>query len=191
MRTLYVCMDPAVAALERASQQVLNGEGDETSRQQSNLQLIAMAQDLANIPLLQRVLDQSNNSFAILAASNALTKLVTDNWNSFTEAMRVQIRACALGKGGGGRGEGRRCPPACARGCGCGGRGPRLGPWRSGARRATAHVPLQLHPAPRAHIPARAPLTPLSTLYTRALPPQATTCWTCSPRRAPRCSPSP
>lgn len=86
-------MDPAVAAFERAADLVLQGLGDPAPRLLAQTQLIELGKDLANIPLLQRVLDQSNSSYAITTAAQSLQRLVTDNWNSFTEPMRVQIRA--------------------------------------------------------------------------------------------------
>ena len=82
-----------LVALERAAECVLGaGTADPAARAAAHVQLMALGESLSNIPLLQFVLDNSSNSCAIMASSQALQKLVTEHWNSFTEAMRVEIR---------------------------------------------------------------------------------------------------
>ena len=83
-----------LAALERAAECVLGaGATDPATRAASHTQLMSLGESLSNIPLLQFVLDNSSSSCAIMAAAQALQKLVTEHWNSFTEPMRVEIRA--------------------------------------------------------------------------------------------------
>lgn len=87
--------DPAqIQQIELAADMVLGGAGDPAQRRLAEQHLMSLGQDLSSIPLLQSVLDQSANSLAITAAAISLSKLVTEHWNSFTETMRVQIRAC-------------------------------------------------------------------------------------------------
>ncbi len=82
-----------VPTFVRASQVVLGGlEVPPDVRAQAERNLMSLGASLSSIPILQAVLDQSTDSYAVKAASGSLTKLVTDHWNSFTEAHRVQIR---------------------------------------------------------------------------------------------------
>lgn len=85
--------DPNLAALERAAEAALGPQHNPAAQQAAREQLLALGQDLNNMSLLQHALDNSMNSYAIVACANALQQLITDNWNSFTEAMRVEIRA--------------------------------------------------------------------------------------------------
>ena len=83
-----------LAALERAAEAVLGSAAvDPAARAAAHAQLMALGESLSNIGVIQYVLDNSANSCAIVAVSSALQKLVTEHWNSFTEPMRVEIRA--------------------------------------------------------------------------------------------------
>ncbi len=55
-------------------------------------QLNLLATSVSYIPQCQFVLDHSQNPYAILIASEALTTLITSHWNHFTTRQRVQIR---------------------------------------------------------------------------------------------------
>ena len=80
--------------IEAAAEVVLGTAAqDPAVRHQAQAQLIALSESLASIPLLQSVLDNSVNSFAVMAAAQALQKIVSDHWNSFSETQRVDIRA--------------------------------------------------------------------------------------------------
>lgn len=66
-------------------------EAERVRAQQSVLILQSSAE---YIPQCQYVLDNSTSSYALLVASNSLTKLITTHWNNFTPPQRVDIRRC-------------------------------------------------------------------------------------------------
>ena len=67
--------------------------GDNPQQQQdAQAQLNLLQSSVSQIPLCQYVLDNSQNPYAILVASEALTKLVTNSWNHFKTAQRIVIR---------------------------------------------------------------------------------------------------
>ena len=55
-------------------------------------QLSLLQSSVSYIPQCQFILDNSQNPYAILVASEALTKLVTNSWNHFKSEQRVVIR---------------------------------------------------------------------------------------------------
>jgi exportin-7 len=55
-------------------------------------QLNLLQSSVSYIPQCQFILDNSQNPYAILVASEALTKLVTNSWNHFKSEQRVVIR---------------------------------------------------------------------------------------------------
>ena len=160
-----------VASFERAAQMVLGNDAvDPSMRSQAQQALIAMSMDLGCIPQLQAVLDGSSSSIAILAAGQALTKLVTDHWNTFKEGDRVQIREFAP------------LPPSChCHGCWRPMPAPLGLPRPRPARRA-----IPARPSPPSHPPTHPP--PTSPYLSSAQAPTCSTCWV---RRAWAWSPGP
>ena len=65
---------------------------DASTRAASQARVLSLGTSLAHMKTLQSLLDQSSNNFAVVAAANTLLKLVTDYWNSFSEAQRMEIR---------------------------------------------------------------------------------------------------
>src|SRR5690349_10816944 len=70
-----------------------SNEMERSMAQQSVLQLQASSE---NIPRCQYILDHSNCMYALLVASNSLTKLITTHWNNYTSQQRVDVRNYVL-----------------------------------------------------------------------------------------------
>lgn len=81
-----------LASIERVCEIVVRGSSDATAFARAQETVMAMGDSVDNITALQNIFDSSINSCAILVAARSLLKLVTDHWNSFTEAQRVDIR---------------------------------------------------------------------------------------------------
>ena len=78
--------------IENLANVLYNGGGSGKEIQDAQTQLNLLQSSVNYIPLCQYILDNSQNPYAILVASEALTKLVTNSWNHFKTAQRVVIR---------------------------------------------------------------------------------------------------
>lgn len=72
-------------------------DGKPISRADAQARLLSLQSSSDYIPQCQYILDQSSNMYARLVASNSLTELITNYWNSFTVAQRIDIRNYVLG----------------------------------------------------------------------------------------------
>ena len=54
--------------------------------------MVALQERPESIPKCQQILDQSDNPYALVVASNALTKLCSRFWNNFTVPQRLEVR---------------------------------------------------------------------------------------------------
>ena len=68
------------------------GQSTPQEKQMAQAELNKLQTSTDNIPLCQQVLASSQNPYALVAASQALTSLITTHWNNFTTDQRVQIR---------------------------------------------------------------------------------------------------
>lgn len=69
-----------LAAIERACECVLGGAGTPQERAQAQARVLALGTDIANITLIQALLDSSSNNYAIVVAAQSLLRLVTGAW---------------------------------------------------------------------------------------------------------------
>ena len=76
--------------IESLCNTLYNDSGGDVQHAQSQLNLLQSS--VSYIPQCQFILDQSQNPYAILVASEALTQLVTNSWNHFKTEQRVVIR---------------------------------------------------------------------------------------------------
>jgi exportin-7 len=74
----------------------LYNSSSESERQQAQQQLLSLQSSAEYIPQCQYILDHSHSSYALFVAANALTKLITQYWNNFSVAQRVEIRNYVL-----------------------------------------------------------------------------------------------
>jgi exportin-7 len=72
-------------------------DGKPITRADAQARLLSLQSSSDYIPQCQYILDQSSNMYARLVASNSLTELITNYWNSFTVAQRIDIRNYVLG----------------------------------------------------------------------------------------------
>ncbi len=77
--------------------EVLYNSSNEQDRQSAQQQLLSLQSSAEYIPQCQYILDKSQSSYALFVAANALTKLITQYWNNFSVAQRVEIRNYVLG----------------------------------------------------------------------------------------------
>ena len=68
------------------------GNGTPQEKQIAQAELNKLQTSTDNIPICQQVLANSQNPYALVAASQALTSLITTHWNNFTAEQRIQIR---------------------------------------------------------------------------------------------------
>ena len=68
------------------------GNSSPQEKQMAQAELNKLQTSTDNIPICQQVLANSQNPYALVAASQALTSLITTHWNNFTTEQRVQIR---------------------------------------------------------------------------------------------------
>ena len=66
--------------------------GSQAEKKSAQQSLLVLQSSAEYIPQCQYVLDNSTNSYALLVASNSLTKLISTHWNNFTSSQRVDIR---------------------------------------------------------------------------------------------------
>ena len=97
-------MDPQqLAQVEALCETLYSGapstseDGKPISRQDAQARLLSLQSSAEFIPQCQFILDTSSSQYARLVASNSLTELVTNYWNSFTVLQRVDIRNYVLG----------------------------------------------------------------------------------------------
>jgi hypothetical protein len=150
-----VRMDPAALRDFEQTCAVAMGPAavDPAQRAAAQAQLHQLGASLDFIPTIQGVLDASTSDLAMMAAAISLHTLITEHWNAFSEAQRLEIRACPRK-----RGRARR---------GMGGERRRGGRRGRGASRASRRPPFPpLRPRSRMH--------PLPLLLPS--PAQATTC---------------
>ena len=89
----------ALAQFERTCEMALgSGTVDPQQRAQSGQQLAQLGQSLDHIATIQSVLDNSMSDFAVHAASNSLTRLVTEQWNAFSSEYEVYCETHLLMK---------------------------------------------------------------------------------------------
>lgn len=100
----YSTMDPQqLAQVEALCETLYSGapstseDGKPISRQDAQARLLSLQSSAEFIPQCQFILDTSSSQYARLVASNSLTELVTNYWNSFTVLQRVDIRNYVLG----------------------------------------------------------------------------------------------
>lgn len=72
---------------------VLYESANESERAHAQQSVLILQSSAEYIPQCQYVLDHSSSPYALLVASNSLTKLITTHWNNFTPPQRVDIRA--------------------------------------------------------------------------------------------------
>lgn len=72
-------------------------DGQPISRNDAQARLLSLQSSAEFIPQCQYILDNSNSMYARLVASNSLTELITNYWNSFTVAQRIEVRNYVLG----------------------------------------------------------------------------------------------
>lgn len=77
--------------------EVLYNSSNEQDRQSAQQQLLSLQSSAEYIPQCQYILDNSQSSYALFVASNALTRLITQYWNNFSVPQRVEIRNYVLG----------------------------------------------------------------------------------------------
>lgn len=90
-------MDPQNLQQLESLCEVMYNSGNEQDRQDAQQRLLSLSSSVDYIPQCQYILDNSNSSYALFVASNALTKLITQYWNNFSRAQRVDIRNYVLG----------------------------------------------------------------------------------------------
>lgn len=71
---------------------VLYESANESERAHAQQSVLVLQSSAEYIPQCQYVLDNSASPYALLVASNSLTKLITTHWNNFTAPQRVDIR---------------------------------------------------------------------------------------------------
>ncbi|KAF1334127.1 Exportin-like protein, partial [Globisporangium splendens] len=76
---------------------VLYESANESERAHAQQAVLVLQSSAEYIPQCQYVLDNSSSPYALLVASNSLTKLITTHWNNFTSPQRVDIRNYVLG----------------------------------------------------------------------------------------------
>ncbi|TDH72778.1 hypothetical protein CCR75_000536 [Bremia lactucae] len=76
---------------------VLYESTNEVERAHAQQAVLILQSSAEYIPQCQYVLDNSSSPYALLVASNSLTKLITTHWNNFTPPQRVDIRNYVLG----------------------------------------------------------------------------------------------
>ncbi|TYZ58875.1 hypothetical protein PybrP1_005973, partial [[Pythium] brassicae (nom. inval.)] len=76
---------------------VLYESAVEAERARAQQSVLVLQSSAEYIPQCQYVLDHSASPYALLVASNSLTKLITTHWNNFTPPQRVDIRNYVLG----------------------------------------------------------------------------------------------
>ncbi|GAB9466965.1 Exportin-like protein [Globisporangium polare] len=76
---------------------VLYESANESERAHAQQSVLVLQSSAEYIPQCQYVLDNSASPYALLVASNSLTKLITTHWNNFTAPQRVDIRNYVLG----------------------------------------------------------------------------------------------
>jgi hypothetical protein len=76
---------------------VLYESANESERAHAQQSVLILQSSAEYIPQCQYVLDNSSSPYALLVASNSLTKLITTHWNNFTGPQRVDIRAWRAG----------------------------------------------------------------------------------------------
>jgi len=72
--------------------EILYNSSNPQDRAHAQQQLLSLQSSAEYIPQCQYILDNSSNSYALLLASNSLTKLITTHWNNFSVPQRVEIR---------------------------------------------------------------------------------------------------
>jgi exportin-7 len=72
-------------------------DGQPIPRSEAQARLLSLQSSSEYIPQCQYILDHSSNMYARLVASNSLTEVITNYWNSFTVAQRIDIRNYVLG----------------------------------------------------------------------------------------------
>lgn len=71
---------------------VLYESANDAERNHAQQSILLLQSSAEYIPQCQYILDNSTSSYALLVASNSLTKLISTHWNNFTPAQRVDIR---------------------------------------------------------------------------------------------------
>lgn len=72
-------------------------DGHPISRADAQARLLSLQSSADYIPQCQYILDNSSSMYARLVASNSLTELITNYWNSFTVTDRIAFRNYVLG----------------------------------------------------------------------------------------------
>lgn len=67
-------------AIERACQVVLGGVGSPAERASAQSRVLELGANVANISLIQAILDSSTDNYAIVVAAQSLLRLVTGAW---------------------------------------------------------------------------------------------------------------
>lgn len=65
---------------------------DSNSRAAAQAKVNALGENLDAMPTLQALLDNSKHDLVTATAANALQKLASSHWNSFSTAQRVDMR---------------------------------------------------------------------------------------------------
>ncbi|NJN84765.1 MAG: hypothetical protein HC802_22405, partial [Caldilineaceae bacterium] len=101
--TTTTTMDPAqLKQVEALCETLYTGmpttgeNGERITRNEAQQRLMSLQQSADNIPRCQYILDNSQSQFARLVATNSLTELITNYWNSFTVPQRIDIRNYVL-----------------------------------------------------------------------------------------------
>jgi exportin-7 len=71
---------------------VLYESTNESERNHAQQSVLILQSSAEYIPQCQYVLDHSESAYALLVASNSLTKLISTHWNNYTPLQRVDIR---------------------------------------------------------------------------------------------------
>ena len=89
-------MDPSQLKVVEDLAQTLYTSADTAARNDAQSRLLSLQTSSSSIPTCQYILDSSSHPYALLVASNSLTRLITTHWNSFSTDQRVQIRNYVL-----------------------------------------------------------------------------------------------
>eukprot|EP00611_Tribonema_gayanum_P000066 TRINITY_DN1003_c0_g1_i5.p1 TRINITY_DN1003_c0_g1~~TRINITY_DN1003_c0_g1_i5.p1 ORF type:complete len:1118 (+),score=547.47 TRINITY_DN1003_c0_g1_i5:341-3694(+) len=87
-----MAMDAQQLAQVESLCDALYNAANEAQRASAQQQLMSLQSSVDYIPQCQYILDNSQNPYARLLASNSLTQLITQHWNSFSVPQRVDIR---------------------------------------------------------------------------------------------------
>ena len=81
-----------LAALERACEVAFGGSGTPAERPAAQERVLALGNDVSAMPVIQALLDNSSNGHAVMAAAQALLRLVTGVYSRSQLAPRRRAR---------------------------------------------------------------------------------------------------